>query len=140
MTFQPVKLDGYVSSLDLAGSKSPKLPGTNFPAITRSDLKPPICVASISLGRSPRRDRDFVRPVHARGLQCDHRRSHVGRYHEDVTILTSHGAKPGPRIIVLCLPPLANRAGRSFFLPLLADPGRAKQHPKSPLDLSSDWA
>src|SRR5271166_5132545 len=32
--------------------KSPKLPGANFPAITRSDLKPPICVASISLGRS----------------------------------------------------------------------------------------
>ena len=33
--------------------KSPKLPGANFLAITRSDLKPPICVASISLGRSP---------------------------------------------------------------------------------------
>jgi hypothetical protein len=33
--------------------KSPKLPGANFPAITQSDLKPPIFVASLSLGRSP---------------------------------------------------------------------------------------
>jgi hypothetical protein len=33
--------------------KTPKLPGANFLAITRSDLKPPMCVVSISLGRSP---------------------------------------------------------------------------------------
>jgi hypothetical protein len=33
--------------------KSPKLPGDNFPAIRRSDRRPPICVASITLRRSP---------------------------------------------------------------------------------------
>jgi hypothetical protein len=33
--------------------KSPKLPGYNFPAIRRSDRRPPICVASITLPRSP---------------------------------------------------------------------------------------
>jgi hypothetical protein len=33
--------------------KSPKLPGDNFPAIRRSDRRPPICVASITLPRSP---------------------------------------------------------------------------------------
>ncbi len=27
--------------------KSPKLPGANFPAITRSDLRPPICVVGL---------------------------------------------------------------------------------------------
>src|SRR6516162_1598064 len=33
--------------------KSPKLPGDNFPAIRRSDRRPPICVVSITLPRSP---------------------------------------------------------------------------------------
>src|SRR5262249_42935330 len=32
--------------------KSPKLPGDNFPAIRRSDRRPPICVVSITLPRS----------------------------------------------------------------------------------------
>jgi hypothetical protein len=33
--------------------KSPKLPGDNFPAVRRSDRRPPICVVSITLPRSP---------------------------------------------------------------------------------------
>src|SRR5262245_22573540 len=33
--------------------KSRKLPGDNFPAIKRFDRRPPICVASITLPRSP---------------------------------------------------------------------------------------
>ena len=33
--------------------KSPKLLGDNFPAIRRSDRRPPICVVSIMLPRSP---------------------------------------------------------------------------------------
>ena len=33
--------------------KSPKLPGNNFPAIRRSDRRPPICVVSITLPKSP---------------------------------------------------------------------------------------
>jgi hypothetical protein len=33
--------------------KSPKSPGDNFPAIRRSDRRPPICVVSITLPRSP---------------------------------------------------------------------------------------
>jgi hypothetical protein len=33
--------------------KSPKLPGINFPAVKKSDLRPPIDVASITLPRSP---------------------------------------------------------------------------------------
>src|SRR5262249_1163095 len=33
--------------------KSPKLPGDNFPAIRRSGRRPPICVVSITLPRSP---------------------------------------------------------------------------------------
>jgi hypothetical protein len=33
--------------------KSPKLPGDNFPAIRRYDRRQPICVASITLPRSP---------------------------------------------------------------------------------------
>jgi hypothetical protein len=32
--------------------KSPKLPGDNFPAVSRSDRRPPICVPSIALRRS----------------------------------------------------------------------------------------
>src|SRR5262249_17979510 len=32
--------------------KSPKLPGDNFPAIRRSDRRPPICAVSITLPRS----------------------------------------------------------------------------------------
>ena len=35
--------------------------------------------------RDRRRDRDLVRPVHARGLQGDHRRGHVGRSRKSVT-------------------------------------------------------
>src|SRR5215813_8826700 len=33
--------------------KSRKLPGDNFPAITRTNRRPPLCVASITLPRSP---------------------------------------------------------------------------------------
>src|SRR6266540_3619890 len=33
--------------------KSPKSTGDNFPAIRRSDRRPPICVVSITLPRSP---------------------------------------------------------------------------------------
>jgi hypothetical protein len=33
--------------------KSPKLPGDNFPAVRRSDRRPPIYVVSIALPRSP---------------------------------------------------------------------------------------
>src|SRR5262245_30430546 len=33
--------------------KSPKLPGDKFPAVRRSDRRPPICVVSITLPRSP---------------------------------------------------------------------------------------
>src|SRR6266540_3832860 len=33
--------------------KSPKLPGDNFPAVRRSDRRPPIYVVSITLPRSP---------------------------------------------------------------------------------------
>src|SRR6202023_1270602 len=33
--------------------KSPKLPGANFPAVKKSDPRPPIDVASITLPRSP---------------------------------------------------------------------------------------
>ena len=33
--------------------KSPKLPGANFPAVKKSDRRPPIDVASITLPRSP---------------------------------------------------------------------------------------
>src|SRR6476646_7758974 len=33
--------------------KSPKLPGTNFSAVKKSDLRPPMDVASITLRRSP---------------------------------------------------------------------------------------
>src|SRR5436190_16612595 len=33
--------------------KSPKLPGDNFPAVRRSDRRPPIYVVSITLLRSP---------------------------------------------------------------------------------------
>src|SRR5262245_36889535 len=33
--------------------KSPKLPGDVFPAVSRSDLRAPVCAASITLPRSP---------------------------------------------------------------------------------------
>jgi hypothetical protein len=33
--------------------KSPKLPGDDFPAITRTNRRPPLCVVSITLPRSP---------------------------------------------------------------------------------------
>jgi hypothetical protein len=46
---------GHLSGSELCGycCKSPKLPGDNFPAVRRSDRRPPICVVSITLPRSP---------------------------------------------------------------------------------------
>src|SRR5260370_31693697 len=44
---------GLCSAMCRYCCKSPKLPGDNFPAIRRSDRRPPICVASITLPRSP---------------------------------------------------------------------------------------
>src|SRR5262245_15804337 len=38
-----------------SGCKSPKLPGANFPAVKKSDRRPPIDVASIALPGSPAR-------------------------------------------------------------------------------------
>src|SRR5215510_10984921 len=42
-----------MSAFDRYCCKSPKLPGDNFPAVRRSDRRPPIYVVSITLPRSP---------------------------------------------------------------------------------------
>src|SRR5215831_6485005 len=42
-----------MSALGRYCCKSPKLPGDNFPAVRRSDRRPPIYVVSITLPRSP---------------------------------------------------------------------------------------
>src|SRR5512133_876208 len=45
--------DGARSAYDRYCCKSPKLPGDNFPALRRSDRRPPIYVVSITLPRPP---------------------------------------------------------------------------------------
>ena len=44
--------------------------------------------------RHRRRDRDLVRPVHARGLQGDHRGGHLGCARDDLTALELRWARP----------------------------------------------